>query len=290
MPPTALILATLGSIVSGWATPTEGAALGCVGALAVTAVHGQLNWAMFKDSTFRTAQTASMVMILLMASTFLGSVFSALGTPMFIANTLVAWNVPPELLIISILMLCFILGWPLEWVPIVVIIVPIFMPILALLKVDMVWFCILLAVTLQTCWLSPPVALSAYYLKGIMPSWDLADIYKGMLPFMAPAVGRRLDSLFLPADHSACFPNHDFRAEVGRTPTTEGGDDNGTQEIPEIRRRHARRGHRARAACIALPRVRPSAGSCKAPIRPARRTWSSSTASRRTSTRCRTGA
>jgi len=185
LPPTALIVATLGSIVTGWATPTEGAALGCVGALAVTALHGKLTWAVFKDSTFRTAQTASMVMVLLMASSFLGSVFSALGTPTFIAQTLVAWNIPPDMLILTILALCFVLGWPLEWVPIVVIIVPIFLPILQVLKVDMVWFSILLAVTLQTCWLSPPVALSAYYLKGIMPSWDLADIYKGMMPFMA---------------------------------------------------------------------------------------------------------
>ena len=185
IPPTALIIATLGSIVSGWATPTEGAALGCVGALAVTAAHGKLTWTVVKDSAFRTAQTASMVMILLMASSFLGSVFSALGTPTFIAQTLVAWNIPGDVLILSILTLCFILGWPLEWVPIVVIIVPIFQPILETLKVDMVWFSILLAVTLQTCWLSPPVALSAYYLKGIMPKWDLADIYKGMLPFMA---------------------------------------------------------------------------------------------------------
>lgn len=185
LPPAALIAATLGSIVSGWATPTEGAALGCVGALAVAGAHGKLSWKVFKDSTFRTAQTASMVMILLMASTFLGSVFSALGTPAFIAQALVALNVPPDLLILAILMLCFILGWPLEWVPIVVIIVPIFQPMLEVLKVDMVWFSVLLAVTLQTCWLSPPVALSAYYLKGIMPKWDLAEIYKGMLPFMA---------------------------------------------------------------------------------------------------------
>ncbi|MGH6643854.1 MAG: TRAP transporter large permease, partial [Bradyrhizobium sp.] len=185
VPPLVLILVTLGSIVSGWATPTEGAAIGCIGALAVTAAHGKLSWAVFKDSVFRTAQTASMVMILLMASTFMGSVFSALGTPAFIANALVAWNISPDLVIIAILVLCFILGWPLEWVPIVVIIVPIFMPILTAMKVDMVWFSILLAVTLQTCWLSPPVALSAYYLKGIMPRWDLADIYKGMLPFMA---------------------------------------------------------------------------------------------------------
>lgn len=185
IPPAALIIATLGSIVSGWATPTEGAAIGCVGALLVTAAHSRLTWAVFKDSVFRTAQTSSMVMILLVASTFMGSVFSALGTPAFIAQTLLEWNIPPTFLVLAILVVCFILGWPLEWVPIVVIIVPIFMPILQAMKVDMVWFSVLLAVTLQTCWLSPPVALSAYYLKGIMPQWDLGEIYKGMLPFMA---------------------------------------------------------------------------------------------------------
>jgi tripartite ATP-independent transporter DctM subunit len=184
VPPLALIVATLGSIVSGWATPTEGAAIGCVGALIVSAAHRKLDWAIFKDAVFRTAQTTSMVMILLAASTFMGSVFSALGTPAFIAKTLLAWEIPPTFLILSILVTCFVLGWPLEWVPIVVIIVPIFMPILQAMKVDMVWFSILLAVTLQTCWLSPPVALSAYYLKGVVPAWNLADIYKGMLPFM----------------------------------------------------------------------------------------------------------
>jgi tripartite ATP-independent transporter DctM subunit len=185
IPPAALILATLGSIVSGWATPTEGAAIGCVGALTVTAAHGKLSWAMLKDSAYRTVQTASMVMILLVASTFMGAVFSSLGTPAYIAQAMIAWNISPTFLILAILAVCFILGWPLEWVPIVVIIVPIFMPILQAMKVDRVWFSILLAVTLQTCWLSPPVALSAYYLKGIMPKWDLADIYRGMLPFMA---------------------------------------------------------------------------------------------------------
>ncbi len=185
MPPTLLILSTLGAIVSGWATPTEGAAIGCIGALVAAAAHRRLTWAVFKDSVLRTAQTSSMVMILLVASTFLGSVFSALGTPTYIANAMVGWNISPEILILAILVLCFILGWPLEWVPIVVIIVPIFLPALTAMKVDMVWFSILLAVTLQTCWLSPPVALSAYYLKGIMPQWDLADIYKGMMPFMA---------------------------------------------------------------------------------------------------------
>jgi tripartite ATP-independent transporter DctM subunit len=183
-PPTVLILATLGTIISGWATPTEGAAIGCVGALAVTAAHGRLTFGVLKDATFRTAQTTSMVMILLAASTFMGSVFSALGTPQFLADTLLAWNIPPGVLILSILVVCFILGWPLEWVPIVVIIVPIFLPLLYALKVDMIWFSILLAVTLQSCWLSPPVALSAYYLKAVVPAWELWDIYKGMMPFM----------------------------------------------------------------------------------------------------------
>jgi tripartite ATP-independent transporter DctM subunit len=211
IPPLALIITTLGSIVTGWATPTEGAALGCVGALLVSAAHRKLTWPVFKDSVFRTAQTTSMVMILLMASTFLGSVFSALGTPAYIANALVAWNVPPELLILAILVLCFILGWPLEWVPIVVIIVPIFLPLLETLKVDMVWFSILLAVTLQTCWLSPPVALSAYYLKGIIPRWDLADIYKGMLPFMALQWIAVIVLYFFP-QIVLTLPNHIFGA------------------------------------------------------------------------------
>ena len=184
VPPVTLIVVTLGSIVTGFATPTEGAALGCLGAVAVTAAHGKLSFRIIKESAFRTAETTSMVMILLAASTFMGVVFSSLGTPKFIAESLLALGLPVGVMLIGLLMVCFILGWPLEWVPIVVVIVPIFLPILTELKVNMIWFSILLAVTLQTCWLSPPVALSAYYLKGIMPEWSLIEIYKGMMPFM----------------------------------------------------------------------------------------------------------
>jgi len=184
LPPTFLIILTLGAIISGWATPTEGAALGCVGAIIITGLNGQLTFAVMKDATFRTAQTTAMVMILLAASTFMGSVFSAFGTPKFLADTILAWDIPAGLLIVSILAVCFLLGWPLEWVPIVVIIVPIFLPLLQGLQIDMLWFSILVAVTLQTCWLSPPVALSAYYLKAVVPAWDLWQIYRGMMPFM----------------------------------------------------------------------------------------------------------
>ncbi|MBM3358771.1 MAG: TRAP transporter large permease subunit [Betaproteobacteria bacterium] len=184
VPPVTLIVLTLGTIISGLATPTEGAALGCVGAILVATAHGRLTLKVVKDSAYRTAQTTSMVMVLLAASTFLGVVFSALGTPKLIASTILSWGFSPDVFIAGILAVCFILGWPLEWVPIVVVIVPIFLPTLIELKTNMIWFSILLAVTLQTCWLSPPVALSAYYLKGIMPEWELLDIYKGMLPFM----------------------------------------------------------------------------------------------------------
>jgi TRAP-type mannitol/chloroaromatic compound transport system permease large subunit len=184
VPPVILIMFTLGSIIFGIATPTEGAALGCLGAVAVTAAHGRLSFKIVKESAYRTAVTTSMVMVLLAASTFMGVVFSALGTPKLIAGTLLSWGVSPEVTVIGILAVCFILGWPLEWVPIVVVIIPIFLATLMELKVDMIWFSIVLAVTLQSCWLSPPVALSAYYLKAIMPEWDLLDIYKGMMPFM----------------------------------------------------------------------------------------------------------
>ena len=184
VPPVILIVFTLGSIIFGIATPTEGAALGCLGAVAVTAAHGRLSFKIVKESAYRTAVTTSMVMVLLAASTFMGVVFSALGTPKLIAGTLLSWGLSPEVAVIGILAVCFILGWPLEWVPIVVVIIPIFLATLIELKVDMIWFSIVLAVTLQSCWLSPPVALSAYYLKAIMPEWDLLDIYKGMMPFM----------------------------------------------------------------------------------------------------------
>jgi tripartite ATP-independent transporter DctM subunit len=184
VPVASLILATLGTIMSGLATPTEGAALGCLGAVVVTLFNGKLSFKILKDSVFRTAETTSMVMILLGASTFMGAVFSSMGTPKFIATSLLALNLPSWVFVVGILIVCFILGWPLEWVPIVVVIVPVFLPILIDLHINMIWFAIVLAVTLQTCWLSPPVALSAYYLKGVEPSWELLDIYKGMMPFM----------------------------------------------------------------------------------------------------------
>jgi TRAP-type mannitol/chloroaromatic compound transport system permease large subunit len=104
---------------------------------------------------------------------------------------------PPMAILMIVMALIFVLAWPLEWVPIVLIVVPILLPVIRDLKIDLVWFCTLVAVNLQTAWLSPPVALSAYFLKGVVPDWDLKDIYLGMMQFMVlQVIGLGLVILF----------------------------------------------------------------------------------------------
>jgi len=184
VPPTVLILATLGTILLGIATPTEGAALGAAGSFLLVVVHGRMTMALMKDALYRTAMVSSMILVLIAASNFFGAVFSRLGGPSFIAESMLAMQLSPIVFLVMLLALIFVLGWPLEWVPIIVIVLPIFLPLVKGLGIDLVWFGALVAVTLQTAWLSPPVALSAYFLKGVMPDWDLKDIYIGMLQFM----------------------------------------------------------------------------------------------------------
>jgi TRAP-type mannitol/chloroaromatic compound transport system permease large subunit len=104
----------------------------------------------------------------------------------------------PMLMLLLIMALIFVLGWPLEWVPIVLIIIPILMPLVREMGYDLLWFCTLVAVTLQTAWLSPPVALSAYFLKGVVPNWQLKDIYVGMMQFMVLQVIGLLIIMFFP--------------------------------------------------------------------------------------------
>ena len=130
-------------------------------------------------------------MFLVAASNFFGAEFSSLGTPKMMTEMMLQLELSPYLILIMVMALIFLLGWPLEWVPIVLIVVPILLPTVAALDVRglnpydlMVWFGILVAVNLQTAWLSPPVALSAYFLKGVVPNWDLKDIYFGMMQFM----------------------------------------------------------------------------------------------------------
>jgi tripartite ATP-independent transporter DctM subunit len=184
MPVIVVILSTLGVILAGIATPTDAGAVGAAATFLLTVGSGRMTMDKIRRSVYSTLEISSMILLLVTASNLFGSVFSRLGSADFLAQGLTALSLPPMLMLIVILALIFVLGWPLEWVPIVLIVVPIMLPLVQKLGIDLVWFCTLVAVCLQTAWLSPPVALSAYFLKGVVPDWDLKDIYAGMMQFM----------------------------------------------------------------------------------------------------------
>ncbi|QHQ37395.1 TRAP transporter large permease subunit [Algicella marina] len=192
VPPALLVASALGSILMGWATPTEAAGCGAFGAVLLTLAYGKFTFRGGYDALIKTLEITVLIMFLVAASNFFGAVFSRLGTPSMLTELLLSLDMPPTVILIMVMALIFILGWPLEWVPIVLIIVPILIPVVAGLAPAMAmsetqmltWFGILVAVNLQTAWLSPPVALSAYFLKGVVPEWDLKDIYLGMMQFM----------------------------------------------------------------------------------------------------------
>lgn len=193
-----LIFAALGSILAGLATPTEGAAMAAFGAVVLTFLYRRLHWRMFRDAVFRTLQTSSLILFLAVAANMYGAVFSRLGTATLITNTLLGLPVPPFGILILLMVVIFILGWPLEWPAIVLIFVPIFIPLVQKLGFDLLWFSTLVAVNLQTAFLSPPVAMAAYYLKAVVPQWNLTDIYRGMMEFMALQVVGLALVLFIP--------------------------------------------------------------------------------------------
>ena len=184
MPVIVVIMSTLGVILAGIATPTDAGAVGCAATFALTFGAGRLSWAKLRSATYATLEISSMILLLVTASNLFGAVFSRLGSAELLAQGLLSLSLPPMLMLIVILALIFVLGWPLEWVPIVLIVVPIVLPIVQAANIDLIWFCTLVAVTLQTAWLSPPVALSAYFLKGVVPQWEMRDIYAGMVQFM----------------------------------------------------------------------------------------------------------
>lgn len=184
VPPTVLIAFALGSILAGLATPSQAAACGAFGAILLSLCYGKFSFKGFYSALIKTLEISVLIMFLVAASNFFGAVFSNLGTPKFLTELLLSFDLSVSAMLILVMALVFLLGWPLEWVPIVLIIVPILVPLLVELNVNLTWFAILVAVNLQTAWLSPPVALSAYFLKGVVPEWDLKDIYFGMMQFM----------------------------------------------------------------------------------------------------------
>jgi tripartite ATP-independent transporter DctM subunit len=200
-----LITGTLGTILGGLATPTEAASMGSVGALVLALAYRKLTWDKFRNAAVSTLQTTSMVIFLGVASNVFGAVFARLGSADWMTRTLLALPFPPFVMLLIIMVLIFLLGWPFEWPAIIYLFLPIFMPLVIALKFDLVWFGILTAINLQTAFLSPPVAMSAYYLKAVVPQWEMSTIYSGMLDFMVIQCIALLLVMFFP-DIALWFP------------------------------------------------------------------------------------
>lgn len=180
-----LILAVLGAILFGLATPSEAAAIGALGGLALAAAYRALTWRRLKESVYLTARTTAMVCWLFVGSATFASVFAYLGGQQLISDFVTGLDMSPLMFLIMAQIIIFILGWPLEWTEIIVIFIPIFIPLLPHFGIDPLFFGILVAINLQTAFLSPPMAMSAYYLKGVSPSHvKLTDIFRGMMPYM----------------------------------------------------------------------------------------------------------
>ena len=190
VPLTVLIGFTLGSILGGLATPTEAASCGAVGATVLAAAYRKLTWKALTSAAMSTMITSSMVLFLAVSSNVFGAVFTKLGATDLIANAISQVPLPDMGKLLLIMALIFLLGWPFEWPAVILVFLPIFLPVVQKLNLGlspqemMIWFGALVAVNLQTAFLSPPVAMSAYYLKNVMPQWSLGTIYRGMGNFM----------------------------------------------------------------------------------------------------------
>lgn len=180
-----IIILVLGSIILGVASPTEAASVGVVGSLVLALVYRKLTWEEFKKSVYETMIVTSFVIMITVAAKIFGGVFLALGGGNFITNFFLSLEIGPYGILSIILILIFIMGFFLDWIPILLIFIPIVAPMIPKLGFDPLWFGIVIAVCLQTSFLTPPFAVSIFYLKGIAPpSVTLKDIYKGIVPFV----------------------------------------------------------------------------------------------------------
>jgi tripartite ATP-independent transporter DctM subunit len=181
-----LILSVLGSILGGLATPSEAAAVGALGGLVLAAAYRALTWQRLRESVYLTMRTTAMVCWLFVGSYTFSSVFSYLGGEHVISEFVTSLDLSPVMFLIMAQVIIFLLGWPLEWSEIIIIFVPIFLPLLPQFGVEPLFFGILVALNLQTSFLTPPMAMSAYYLKGIAPpEVKLTQIFAGCMPFLA---------------------------------------------------------------------------------------------------------
>ncbi len=180
-----LILAVLGSILFGLATPSEAASIGALGGIFLAFAYRAMTWQRMRESVYLTVRTTAMVCWLFVGSYTFSSVFSYLGGEQVVAEFVTGLNLSPLMFLLVAQLIIFLLGWPLEWSEIIIIFVPIFLPLLPQFGIDPLFFGILVALNLQTSFLTPPMAMSAYYLKGIAPpEVKLTQIFRGVMPFL----------------------------------------------------------------------------------------------------------
>jgi len=185
VPLTLLIMLVLGSILGGLATPAEAAAMGALGGLVLAVLYRSLTWLKLKESVFLTAKATAMVCWMFVGSWTFASVFSYLGGHDVIEHWVLAMNLEPWQFLVLVQLIIFLLGWPLEWSEILIIFVPIFLPMLDTFGVNPYFFAMLVALNLQTSFLTPPMAMSAYYLKGVLKNQiELMQIFKGIMPYL----------------------------------------------------------------------------------------------------------
>ena len=185
LPLALLIVSVLGAILFGLATPSEAAGAGALASIVLAAAYGALNFTMLRDSVYLTARATAMVCYLFIGSWTFSAVFAVLGGHHVVENFFLSLNLSQTGFLVLTQFIIFLLGWPLEWTEIIIIFVPIFLPLLPKFGVDPIFFGILVALNTQTAFNTPPVAMAAFYLKGVAPPWvKLADIFSGALPFV----------------------------------------------------------------------------------------------------------
>ncbi|MGE0852419.1 MAG: TRAP transporter large permease subunit [Hyphomicrobiaceae bacterium] len=185
LPLAILIISVLGAILFGLATPSEAAGIGALGSIVLAAAYRALNYEMLRESVYLTARATAMVCYLFIGSWTFSSVFALLGGQAVVEQFFLSLNLSPTQFLLLTQALIFLLGWPLEWTEIIIIFVPIFLPLLDDFHIDPIFFGILVALNTQTAFNTPPVAMAAFYLKGVAPPHvKLTDIFSGALPFV----------------------------------------------------------------------------------------------------------
>jgi len=185
VPPFGLILTVMGTILAGIATPTEAAALGCIGALFLALANRKLNWEVITQASISTARTTAMIMALFIGGKFFSVVFLSMGGGDVVADVLLGMDVNRYFVFAIMMAVVFFMGMFIDWAAILLVVVPIFTPIAMDLEFNPLWFAMMICINLQTSFLTPPFGYSLFYFKGVAPpEYSMGDVYRGILPFV----------------------------------------------------------------------------------------------------------